>query len=725
MSQQVSYDGRSGLQDSSLQPVADENAIKNNEPSQPVPPPYHFDLGRRPPTCLACTPSPNAARVVDTRPRRDIYPNKKCRGTERHAQAPRRCVFWRRARWSPDGGSHILTQSEDHRIEIFKVVNTSAALRNLKCETLVNGKGDKSNPKAEGVSEVGHALQLERTLEWIAPSPIVEGAWYPYAAYAPLQENQPQHASHPWLFIVSCRDTPIKLVDAHTGKTRSSYSLESHIETLLSAHTLAFSLYPSMTSSEHPPQLVMYAGLSSTAQLGLFNLAESEGINRAGRVSLGLKAGHSAAKALAATRQEHAAHDRAVKRRKRNQSITCNAVGGSIGQRGIISCFDIAFDCASVERGGDDPSAKAGEEILAIATLDGGIGLYSTAALRYLAAADGAAWDPHKMETLAGIGLNACLSGWRAGLPSASNADDDDYNHGVQGDGEEDAAASQILFHPTIPYLLFVAQRRHKGRIIVYDTRYLPRRKHSTGSFDNQGLSFDEVDFERTASAQCIAAVLMTGRVERSASPSPVAAAAAAARSSTRTARPNNQRVFFDVDWAGRWLVSGGPPPASLIDGKQEEGEGGGWVHVWNISEDALLSGPSGPNKSEATQGKDWFKLPQYSFHSHEDVVTSCVLHPYYPMLLTTAGSRRALFEAQQLVDDEEESDSDESGSGEPSGLSSPSSSPSSLSATSTSSPTMSAPSDEGGDASPTAATAPASNLMWDASMKLWDLRRG
>ena len=409
-------------------------------------------------------------------------------------------------------------------------------------------------------------------------------------------------------------------------------------------------------------------------------------MNTADRLSLGLKAGHSAARALHPRHQQRA--DDGSKRRRvaEREGDESGSVGniGAIGQRGIISATALSFDTAtkpSLSSSSENPNGEAtSEEIIALGTLDGNIGIYSTAWLRYLASShQQGPWDPHKMEALETIGLNAALSGWKAGLPpsrkSPANAT---ANEEEEEEEDADAAISQLAFHPTTPYFLFVSQRRHKDRVVVYDTRYLPRRSAQGGTADGV------LEFERFPGEEAVAAVLCTSL--------PGEETGGGNTRGEGEKYNTNQRVFFDVDWAGRWLVCGGTAPSNAEhEHSGEEEKGDGWVHVWDILEDALLSRPEEASSASdaGDRAKAKWKMPRFSFRAHDgelapanqidrkrhlthlsnpplaitDVVSSCAFHPFYPMLLTTAGSRHFPAQSFSVGEGQSESDSGESGS--------------------------------------------------------------
>ncbi|OWZ78561.1 guanyl nucleotide binding protein [Cryptococcus neoformans Bt85] len=146
--------------------------------------------------------------------------------------------------------------------------------------------------------------------------------------------------------------------------------------------------------------------------------------------------------------------------------------------------------------------------------------------------------------------------------------------------GVEGGGVTQLSYHPLNPTLLFVASRR-SDIIQVYDLRNSSQPLHS---------------------------LPRKGRT--------------------------NQRLRFDIDVWGRWLVSG-----------DEEG----LVRIWDIIS------PEVPVVFEK-------KL-------HNDAVSSVQLHLYYPLLLTSSGSRNMTVSGSSLNNESSEgsqsdSDSDDSDSG-------------------------------------------------------------
>lgn len=135
------------------------------------------------------------------------------------------------------------------------------------------------------------------------------------------------------------------------------------------------------------------------------------------------------------------------------------------------------------------------------------------------------------------------------------------------------APAHQLVFHPTNPCILFCASRM-SNHIAVYDMRNL------TGG--------------------------------------PVA----------RLKRPGwtQQKIIFDVDWTGRYLVTGG------TDGR---------LRIYDVN--------CGIVKEE----------PVYDEKLEEDVISMAGWHPYKPWVLTATGSRRTRPPRQRiLMDSDEEKDS-------------------------------------------------------------------
>ncbi len=163
-----------------------------------------------------------------------------------------------------------------------------------------------------------------------------------------------------------------------------------------------------------------------------------------------------------------------------------------------------------------------------------------------------------------------------------------------------------------------------------------------------------------------------------------------------------NQRIFFDIDPAGRYLVSASHSGSAKGTGTGT-GKGQVQVHVWDISEEALLSRdgapPSGSSaaaataaaaEAEAAGGEGavprWkWRAPMCSFSLPSSsgamstteggtgketkkrkgkgkgkgtgtVVNSVAFHPYFPMLLVTTGTRSFRTSAEE---EEEEGQGD------------------------------------------------------------------
>lgn len=449
----------------------------------------------------------------------------------------RQPCFARAAAWSPDGGSHVLLQRDDHSVCVYRVGQRGSA----------------------------GALCFAPAAELASPSPLLTAQWYPFAYAGPADEAS-------WMLLVSARDTPLRLIAASSGDTRYAYALPSHTETLLAAYSAVIAPASPAVAQIHPdaflgPLALLYAGLDN-ATLALIDVTSPTPC-AAARVSLGMRAGHAALQRI------------------RAQAPSSARASRSIGQRGIVTCLTL------VPPGLDDESP----ELLAVGTSDGSIGLYDTAALSVLANIGRVQpWDPQRPQQIESLGLNACVAGWRAGLslglPCAA-AGASVASASVQPETPE--AVSQIVSLPASPYLLGVAQRRHPGRILVYDLRYVPRHAApAVAAFPSvSGPAYasrvramvqdGSLDFESRAPAAALLAVL-----------SPPDA-------SEQSSGPTNQRIMFSVDKQGAWLASGA----------YEDGA----VHFWDIREDSLLDRSQGvvrhPTVSfRAHNGKSSVALP-------------------------------------------------------------------------------------------------------------------
>lgn len=67
-----------------------------------------------------------------------------------------------------------------------------------------------------------------------APSAILDVCWYMYPA------SSDDGVAH-WCFALSCRDVPVRLVDARTGESKSTYAIVNHVEEQVAPQVLAFS----------------------------------------------------------------------------------------------------------------------------------------------------------------------------------------------------------------------------------------------------------------------------------------------------------------------------------------------------------------------------------------------------------------------------------------------------------------------------------------------------
>ncbi|KAG7465300.1 hypothetical protein MATL_G00174900 [Megalops atlanticus] len=91
-----------------------------------------------------------------------------------------------------------------------------------------------------------------------------------------------------------------------------------------------------------------------------------------------------------------------------------------------------------------------------------------------------------------------------------------------------------------------------------------------------------------------------------------------------------NQRIYFDLDASGRYLLSGDTE---------------GVVSVWDTS-------------TAPPDGKEEVLQPQLQFQAHTDCANGISLHPYMPLLVTSSGQRQFCWPG----DSEGDSDSDSNG---------------------------------------------------------------
>lgn len=227
------------------------------------------------------------------------------------------------------------------------------------------------------------------------------------------------------------------------------------------------------------------------------------------------------------------------------------------------------------------PSAPT-SELVAVGSFSGTVGIYSFDPATFPEPTEHTA--SHAEESLA---QSSCMAGWRE----------------IEGDG-----ITQLRFHPLSPYVLFVASRRSEY-IYVYDIRYLMG--------DTSRWNFR-----------------------------PLAQAAAGVRTAhllaklKRPSTASQQRVHFDLDWAGRWLASG---------------DEDGMIHVWRIDTGRFTDESDLGGQNTASL------MPDLSWEAHQDVVGSVAFHPYEPWLLSVSGSRQWPEPASTSDSDSEETSDDAS----------------------------------------------------------------
>lgn len=160
------------------------------------------------------------------------------------------------------------------------------------------------------------------------------------------------HPSQPasWCFAFSSRDVPVRLVDAYTGKTRATYGIEDHVERFVGPHALAFT----------PDGASLLCGHGSS--LSIFDVTKP-GTNTCATMPL-------------------------VPMRR--------AVGAEV-QRGVV---------AEVAVAGHHAGSEGGEQLVAVGTFAGTVGIYQRGA-----GAPSGRWnDSAKTPKVAS---SLCLAGWR------------------------------------------------------------------------------------------------------------------------------------------------------------------------------------------------------------------------------------------------------------------------------------------------------------------------
>ncbi|KAF6767662.1 WD40-repeat-containing domain protein [Kalmanozyma brasiliensis GHG001] len=253
------------------------------------------------------------------------------------------------------------------------------------------------------------------------------------------------------------------------------------------------------------------------------------------------------------------------------------------GQRGIVSALAAAAH----------PSEPS-QELVAVGTFSGNVAVYGFDPTTFPEPTEHTAVQTTPGDDGEPLAQSSCLAGWRE----------------VEGDG-----ITQLKLHPLTPYVLFVASRRSDS-IYVYDIRYLIG---DTSRWQFRPLA-QPAGGVRTAH--------LLARLQRPGGSS-------------------NQRLYFDVDWAGRWLATG----------DQE-----GIIHIWRIdtgrfTDHADVDGKDGqePEALELT--------PDLSWKAHGDAVGSVSFHPYQSWLASVSGSRHWPDVASEDSESEGESDSDASSS--------------------------------------------------------------
>lgn len=228
------------------------------------------------------------------------------------------------------------------------------------------------------------------------------------------------------------------------------------------------------------------------------------------------------------------------------------------GQRGIVSALAAAAD----------PSQPT-QELVAVGTFSGTVAIYSFNPAEFPEPVEHNAVHVSTSDGQQCLAQRSCLAGWRE----------------IEGEG-----LTQLRFHPLTPYVLFVASRR-SDYIYVYDIRY---------------LMGDTLRWNFRPLAQASGGV-RTG---------PLLAKL------RRPGAASHQRLHFDVDWAGRWLVTGDEM---------------GMIHLWRIDVGRFVD-QADVDKMDNSQGIEL--MPDLSWKAHQDSVGSVALHPHEPWLASVSGSR-------------------------------------------------------------------------------------
>ncbi|KAF8321893.1 WD40-repeat-containing domain protein [Amanita rubescens] len=115
--------------------------------------------------------------------------------------------FMRAAKWSPDGLS-VLGHCENRAFQLFELP-----------DRLVQPSGPN--------------ISVQPSASLKQPSPILDFQWYPTAT---------RHDPASYCFVASVRESPVKLLDASSGRLRASYRIVDHCERQIAPHSMAFNL---------------------------------------------------------------------------------------------------------------------------------------------------------------------------------------------------------------------------------------------------------------------------------------------------------------------------------------------------------------------------------------------------------------------------------------------------------------------------------------------------
>ncbi|KAK0552855.1 hypothetical protein OC846_001426 [Tilletia horrida] len=451
-----------------------------------------------------------------------------------------------------------------------------------------------------------------------APSPLLDAAWYPYASSghtpvhtASIQPNErksQEEATYDvedgiadfarkqtWCFLSSVRNVPIRLVDADSGQSRTSYGIMDHVERFVGPTALVFSPYGDRFYAGHDSYLTIHE-------------LSSSGLNAHKHLALagsGANIGESTKRIPVKDEQDGSLSRRAKLRRKRETRRQRAAAE----QRGIVSALSVTFDAgfhssptSQPATAGDHASVRL-DEMLAVGTFTGNVGLYAL-----------------------GRGESAgecCVAGWKES----------------SGTG-----ISHLAFHPAAPNLLFV-QTRRSDSIRVYDIRLL------CGCLAVDFLSRAQATYNDRTSGTLVAILHPDSALSSSRHKTVPIGGHKRCKSSQR--RRTQQRLFFDLDQRGKRLCAGDAngvvrmwdidlsPPSEQGSPTEQTMEASNTKSLRSLLAEYEGRLVGGDGDAQNPDPKAIRLGPLCEWEAHDDAVTCASFHPTLPLLLTLSGSRK------------------------------------------------------------------------------------